>query len=166
VHATGRANGRGQACGGSNDRGRGKGGGPDDLPVRSIQALQQANSIISEITANLNSREGPLQQEDNNNAGNSFGSASYGGRHARFEGQAGRGPRTTSKLSTQTRRTIGSTRTHSNRSPEIVEANSEIDNHADTCCLGSNFLPIYFTGKVCDVAPFLDSMPSESNVEI
>ena len=45
-------------------------------------------------------------------------------------------------------------------------ARLEIDNHADTCCFGSNFLPIYFTGKVCDVSPFSDAYKPTQNVQI
>ena len=43
---------------------------------------------------------------------------------------------------------------------------TEIDNHADTCCFGANFTPIYFTGHVCQVQPFIDSYKSIDNVEI
>ena len=45
-------------------------------------------------------------------------------------------------------------------------ARSEIDNHADTCCFGANFTPLYFTGQVCDVSPFSDEYDSMSNVEV
>jgi len=38
--------------------------------------------------------------------------------------------------------------------------------HADTCCLGMNFTPIYFTGKICDVAPFLSNLPNQHGVQI
>ena len=30
----------------------------------------------------------------------------------------------------------------------------ELDSHADTCALGCNFLPLSFTGRVCDVSPY------------
>jgi len=42
----------------------------------------------------------------------------------------------------------------------------EMDSHADTCCLGMNFTPIYFTGKICDVSPFLSNLPSQQGVQI
>jgi hypothetical protein len=42
----------------------------------------------------------------------------------------------------------------------------EIDNHADTHCFGSNFTPIYFTQKVCDVNGFSDSFKTIPNVPI
>jgi hypothetical protein len=43
---------------------------------------------------------------------------------------------------------------------------SEIDNHADTCCFGSNFTPLYFTAQFCDVSPFTDSYEAMQNVEV
>jgi len=42
----------------------------------------------------------------------------------------------------------------------------ELDSHADTCCLGMNFVPIYFTGRICDVAPFLTDLPNQQGVQI
>ena len=49
--------------------------------------------------------------------------------------------------------------------PDFVST-SEIDNHADTCCFGANFTPIYFTGHACHVQPFMDSYESIENVQI
>ena len=43
---------------------------------------------------------------------------------------------------------------------------TEIDNHADTCCFGANFTPLFFTGHVCQVQPFIDTYQSIENVEI
>ena len=42
----------------------------------------------------------------------------------------------------------------------------EIDNHADTCCLGANFLPLYFTGEMCDVAPYSDEYEPIKDIPI
>jgi len=42
----------------------------------------------------------------------------------------------------------------------------KMDSYADTCCLGMNFVPIYFTGKICDVAPFLSDLPNQQGVQI
>jgi len=42
----------------------------------------------------------------------------------------------------------------------------EMDSHANTCCLGMNFAPVYFTGKVCNVSPFLSDLPSQQGVQI
>jgi len=61
---------------------------------------------------------------------------------------------------------VGAAYTHQSQAPAIIEANTEIDSHADTCCLGANFTPLYFTSKICNVTPFLDSLPSATNVEI
>ncbi len=33
-------------------------------------------------------------------------------------------------------------------------AQNELDSHADTCALGSNFVPLHYTGRVCDVSPY------------
>eukprot|EP00978_Attheya_sp_CCMP212_P023952 scaffold74379_cov59-Attheya_sp.AAC.1 len=44
--------------------------------------------------------------------------------------------------------------------------NSEIDNHADTLCLGANCLPVYFTGELCDVAPYSDSYTFKKDVPV
>jgi len=131
--------------------------------------LQQANSIISKITANLNLHEQglpPLPNDHAMNSGNSFGIASYGDQQMRFDAAGGCGPRTISKLITMTCRIIGASCTHLMLNPTIVEANSKIDNHADMCCLGANFIPLYFMGKICDISPFLESMPLANNIEI
>ena len=42
----------------------------------------------------------------------------------------------------------------------------EIDNHADTCCLGSNFIPLYFTGETCDVTPYSDEYEPAKDIPI
>ena len=45
-------------------------------------------------------------------------------------------------------------------------ARMEMDNHADTCCFGSNFMPIYFTGQVCDVSPFMGTYKPTPDVQV
>jgi len=42
----------------------------------------------------------------------------------------------------------------------------KLDSHADTGCLGLNFVPIYFTSKICNVAPFLSDLPNQQRVQI
>ena len=37
-----------------------------------------------------------------------------------------------------------------------VASTCEIDSHANTCCMGRNFAPLYFTEEVVDVTPFTD----------
>jgi hypothetical protein len=48
-----------------------------------------------------------------------------------------------------------------------VFARCEFDTHADTCALGCNFVPLSFTGRVCDVTPYnADSTNCEKNIPI
>ena len=42
----------------------------------------------------------------------------------------------------------------------------EFDSHADTCCLGRNFVPLYFTEEVVDVTPFTDRYDALRDVPI
>ena len=49
---------------------------------------------------------------------------------------------------------------------EGAESTVEIDNHADTCCLGSNFIPLSFSGQVCSVSPFSDSYSAMQDVPV
>ena len=63
------------------------------------------------------------------------------------------------------RRYVGSVAKGLSTNPDFVST-TEIDNHADTCCFGANFTPIYFTGHVCQVQPFIDSYESMSDVQI
>ena len=41
----------------------------------------------------------------------------------------------------------------------------ELDSHADTCVLGSNFVPLYFTERVFDVSPY-DSQNYQPSKEV
>ena len=43
---------------------------------------------------------------------------------------------------------------------------TEIDNHVDTICFGTNFRPIYFTSQVCTVSLFLDSYIAKKDIPI
>jgi hypothetical protein len=45
-------------------------------------------------------------------------------------------------------------------------ARSEIDNHADTTCFGSNLTPIHFTGEHCEVSPFSDKYTNLTDVPV
>jgi hypothetical protein len=66
-----------------------------------------------------------------------------------------------------TRRIAASSRSNANWvHGDIQVSKCEIDNHADTCCLGSNFVPLYFTGQQCEVQPFLDSYKSVTGVPV
>jgi hypothetical protein len=41
-----------------------------------------------------------------------------------------------------------------------------MDNHADTICLGANCMPIYFTGELCDVAPYTDTYKLKKDIPV
>jgi hypothetical protein len=46
-------------------------------------------------------------------------------------------------------------------------AQCELDSHADTCALGSNFVPLSFSGRACDVTPYnADSYEPEQDIPI
>ena len=53
-----------------------------------------------------------------------------------------------------------------NESEPGTTANNESDSNADTCCLGSNFVPIEFTGRTADVFPYDKSYKPLLNVPI
>jgi len=73
-----------------------------------------------------------------------------------------------SKVLSRDRRQVAEAGTYRNQGAEDQSqvGQCKMDSHADTCCLGSNFVPIYFTGKVCDVAPFLSDLPKQEGVQI
>jgi len=153
----------GGACTPSRTGGKGCRHDGNIVPTWHIQTLQQANTILSKITASIQQQE-DWQQEENSNASNSFGIASYSGQQSHNLNQGS--PHTMSKLKTNSRRLLGASRMHTAQRPKIMEASCEIDSHANICCLGMNFHPIYFTGKIHDVSPFLNSMTPQANIEI
>ncbi len=73
-----------------------------------------------------------------------------------------------SKVKTSDHWTINEASTDTNQSgmTEGLVGACEMDSHADSCCLGMNFTPIYFTRKICDVSPFLSDLPSQQGVQI
>jgi len=108
----------GRATQDANGQGRGQGPGYEasGIQARSIQALQQATSLLSEITGAMAPIPGPEGSEIPANAGNNFGGASYGGRHVHFQQglppTSCRGPRNMFKVKSGMRREIGSASTH------------------------------------------------------
>jgi hypothetical protein len=46
------------------------------------------------------------------------------------------------------------------------EPRSELDLHADTCCVGNNALVLYYHNRTVSVSPFLDSYGTEDQVPI
>jgi len=115
-----------------------------------ISVLQQASSIQSEITANMNPRT-DMQGADDGNGGNSFGVASYGGQKIHFENQGRWGLRTMSKT---LHRLIEAYVQHGPILQPIPHALLQIVRYTASwtpVVLVQNFVPIYLTGKVCDV---------------
>ena len=47
-----------------------------------------------------------------------------------------------------------------------TEARTELDTHADTCCVGANFTPLVFTGETVDVTPFTDHYEATKDVPV
>jgi hypothetical protein len=43
---------------------------------------------------------------------------------------------------------------------------NEMDTHADTCCLGKNFIPLYYIGDVCNVHAYSDKLDAIKDVQI
>jgi len=111
--------------------------------------------------------QGENEEETPTNAGNSFGGASYSGRSGQNTNGQGRG-RGIAKLVTGDRQQISSASSHINLDTTQQEkiATCEMDNHANSCRLGLNFAPIYFTGKVCDVSSFLQDLPNQEAIPI
>jgi hypothetical protein len=54
---------------------------------------------------------------------------------------------------------------HNTTTPNTI-ARSEMDNHADTTCFGSNFTAVQFTGKQCEVSPFSEQYDKMANVPV
>jgi len=76
-----------QGSEGDHGQGRGQGGGQEaaNIQARSIQALQQATLILSEITGGMGHGQEAGGASVPADAGNSFGGASYGGQHIHFQ---------------------------------------------------------------------------------
>jgi hypothetical protein len=45
-------------------------------------------------------------------------------------------------------------------------ARMEVDNHVDTTRFGSNFMLAYYTGKVCDVAPYSEEYQAMHDISV
>jgi hypothetical protein len=46
------------------------------------------------------------------------------------------------------------------------EPRSELDSHADTCCVGDNALILYYHNRTVSVAPFMDSFGTANDIPI
>ena len=54
---------------------------------------------------------------------------------------------------------------HGEAQPGFISRN-EMDTHADTCCAGSNWSVLEYTGQLCEVTPFLSSYEPVSEIPI
>ena len=64
-----------------------------------------------------------------------------------------------------TRRGVG--RAMAVTEPDVnTSAQNEADTNADTCCLGQNFIPLYYTNRSADVYPYSDAYAPTENVPI
>ena len=43
---------------------------------------------------------------------------------------------------------------------------NEMESHVDTFCLGNNFTPLYYTGKICNVHAYSDTIAPIKDVHI
>ena len=66
----------------------------------------------------------------------------------------------------QTNKIIASVDRYLPEGEDYKTARLEIDTRADTCCFGSNFVPIYFTGEACDVTPFSNTYEAMKDIKI
>ena len=66
-------------------QGRGNGQGGQGAQLRSVQALQQVSSLLSEVAGTLAPTQESNGTELTADAGNSFGEASYGGRGSQVQ---------------------------------------------------------------------------------
>ena len=48
----------------------------------------------------------------------------------------------------------------------VQVANIEVDNHADTCYLGSNFRPAFITDQICEDQPYHTNYEAIKNVQV
>jgi hypothetical protein len=46
------------------------------------------------------------------------------------------------------------------------QSSNEMDSHAGTCCLGKNFVPLYYTVEVCNVHAYSDKLEAIKDVQI
>ena len=66
-----------------------------------------------------------------------------------------------SQIKTDTRRISSGRSTYSRDKSlvvpkESIVARTELDSHADTCVVGQNFIPISYSGRVCNVSLYSD----------
>ena len=72
--------------------------------------------------------------------------------------------KTTTRRAAKT--TVAAVTISSYATDSTTTARNELDSHADTCALGSNFVPLHYTGRVCDVSPYSSTYDPERDVPI
>jgi len=48
----------------------------------------------------------------------------------------------------------------------FLKSSKKMDSHADTCCLGAYFISVYYTCKICNVAPFPSDLLNQERIPI
>ena len=64
------------------------------------------------------------------------------------------------------KRNVGSASTRNIEPPANINATNEADTNTDTCCLGTNFIPIGITNRTADVYPYDSNYAPMQNVPI
>jgi hypothetical protein len=124
---------------------------------RNVSAVTFANPAAASTSNNSGATSNNNNQAPPNNAGTAFGGRSSM-RNNRNASVCKTGPR---RVSSVTAPPLAGLKYEAN-----VPGRNELDNHADTCCLGRNFVPLYFTGQVCDVSPYSDAYEPQRDVPI
>jgi hypothetical protein len=150
---------------GRNNQGRDGRGGPG-RSISTVNVEHVDNAAMSQVTEAVTTIP--------NNAGQSFGRASYtrntnngNNRNNNNNSQANQTNARVSMITTG-RRTVAKLHTSSNNhmSTPGIQGRLEIDNHADTHALGRNFSVLSFTGRICDVSPFVDHYKPTRGIEV
>jgi hypothetical protein len=136
-----------------------QGGSKRNISELSTKQLTTALiSSLQKVSASDDSSERTAETpKQSNQAGNVFGGREGVKRQKNSEGLAAMSTSTcvaayhtsARRLETTSMKTIASITNVTTNT-----ARNELDSHADTCALGSNFIILHYTGRVCDVAPY------------
>lgn len=117
---------------------------------------------VSAVTSGTSEQDDSPKSEKSEKGENvSFGSKAYSPKKSKVTFK-------TSKVVTSQRRICRNKVVYkAHQAPdEPVVGKIELDTHADTSCLGANFVPIMYTSQVCDVYPYSDSYQPKENVPV
>ena len=135
----------------------------DEAQLRGVSPASTQNLVADETSTVTQSQQADSIQ---NTAGRSFGRNAHQGRGGGSQNRTNESSwLNVSTINSSIRRYVGSVNQGLSTTPDFVST-TEIDNHADTCCFGANFTPLYFTGQVCQVQPFIESYDSLNDVQI